>query len=373
MAPSAGETFIEVKPQDDNRMVVLDGSWTVENAGALERELERVKQEVADRPLVVSGEGIQDLDTSGAYLLKKFLGQNESSLRLSQSQRALLDFVPQSERRLTQKRKPQSFFATVAAIGRITSSSLIFLWGIFVFVGRISTCFLRNLAHPRHFRLPSVVRHIEETGLRALPIIGLLAILISMVITYQGAVQLRKFGAVIFTIDLTVIALLREMGVLITAIMVAGRSGSAFAAEIGAMKIRDEINALQTMGLDPIEVLVVPRLIALVIVLPLLTFLADVIGLAGGGVMSLSLLNISFPQYFSRVEDVATTTMFFVGMVKAPVFAFAIAVIGCYQGLNVSGSAESVGKLTTLSVVQAIFVVIMADGLFSVAFSKAGI
>jgi phospholipid/cholesterol/gamma-HCH transport system permease protein len=201
----------------------------------------------------------------------------------------------------------------------------------------------------------------------------LLAILISMVITYQGAVQLRKFGAVIFTIDLTVIALLREMGVLITAIMVAGRSGSAFAAEIGAMKIRDEINALQTMGLDPIEVLVVPRLIALVIVLPLLTFLADVIGLAGGGVMSLSLLNISFPQYFSRVEDVATTTMFFVGMVKAPVFAFAIAVIGCYQGLNVSGSAESVGKLTTLSVVQAIFVVIMADGLFSVAFSKAGI
>jgi phospholipid/cholesterol/gamma-HCH transport system permease protein len=260
-----------------------------------------------------------------------------------------------------------------AAIGRTTSNALTFSWGIFVFVGRISTCFFRNLAHPRHFRLPSVVRHIDETGLRALPIIGLLAILISMVITYQGAVQLRKFGAVIYTIDLTVISLLREMAVLITAIMVAGRSGSAFAAEIGAMKIRDEINALRTMGLNPIELLVVPRVIALIIVLPLLTFLADIIGLAGGGIMSLSLLNVSFTQYLSRVEDVATTTMFFVGMVKAPVFAFAIAVIGCYQGLNVSGSAESLGKLTTLSVVQSIFVVIMADGLFSVAFSKAGI
>jgi phospholipid/cholesterol/gamma-HCH transport system permease protein len=163
------------------------------------------------------------------------------------------------------------------------------------------------------------------------------------------------------------------MGVLVTAIMVAGRSGSAFAAEIGVMKLRDEVNALTTMGMDPIEVLVVPRVIALMLTLPLLTFLADLIGLIGGGLMSLSLLNVSFHQYFLRVQDVATPTMFFIGMIKAPVFAFVIAIIGCYQGLNVSGSAESIGKRTTLAVVQAIFIVIAADALFSVLFSKAGL
>ena len=206
-----------------------------------------------------------------------------------------------------------------------------------------------------------------------MPIVGLLAVLISMVISYQGAVQLKKFGADIYTIDLTVISLLREMGVLVTAIMVAGRSGSAFAAELGVMKLREEINALKTMGMDPIEVLVLPRVIALVIALPILTFLADVIGLAGGSVMSYSLIDVSLHQYVERVQTVATPTMFFVGLVKAPVFAFLIATIGCYQGLDVSGSAESVGKKTTLSVVQAIFLVVMADGLFSVIFSKMDI
>ena len=248
-----------------------------------------------------------------------------------------------------------------------------FLWAIFVFIGQISVCFAQNLARPRHFRLPSIVRHIEETGERALPIISLLAVLISMVITYQGAIQLKKFGADIYTVDLTVVSLLREMGVLITAIMVAGRSGSAFAAEIGVMKLREEVSALRTMGLNPIEVLVLPRVIALVITLPLLTFLADLIGLSGGGLMSLSLLNISFHQYMVRVQEVANWDMFFVGMIKAPVFAFVIAIVGCYQGLNVSGSAESIGKRTTLAVVQAIFIVIMADALFSVVFSKMGI
>jgi phospholipid/cholesterol/gamma-HCH transport system permease protein len=232
---------------------------------------------------------------------------------------------------------------------------------------------VRNFAHPRHFRLPSIIRHIDQTGFRALPIVGLLAVMISMVVAYQGAVQLKKFGADIYTVDLTVISLLREMGALITAIMVAGRSGSAFAAEIGVMKLREEVNALRTMGLDPIEVLVLPRVIALVVALPLLTFLADVIGLAGGGIMSLSLLNISFHQYLIRVESVATLSTFFVGMIKAPVFAFVIAVIGCYQGLNVSGSAESIGRKTTFSVVQAIFIVIMVDAIFSVIFSKVGI
>jgi phospholipid/cholesterol/gamma-HCH transport system permease protein len=167
--------------------------------------------------------------------------------------------------------------------------------------------------------------------------------------------------------------MLREMGVLVTAIMVAGRSGSAFAAEIGVMKIRDEVDAMRTIGLDPIETLVLPRIIALLITLPLLAFVADIIGLVGGALMSEFYLGIALPQYIDRVDMVATPVMFFIGMIKAPVFAFLIAIICTYQGLSVSGSAESVGKLTTLAVVQSIFMVIMADAAFSILFSKVGI
>jgi phospholipid/cholesterol/gamma-HCH transport system permease protein len=269
------------------------------------------------------------------------------------------------------ERKPSALVASFRFIGEKTVRTLISR-GTSLPSSDASRSASSNLLHPRHFRPASIVRQSGNRD-RALPIIGLLGVLMTMVITYQGAIQLRRFGADIYTIDLTVISLLREMAVLITAIMVAGRSGSAFAAEIGVMNLRDEVSALRTMGLDPIEVLVLPRVIALVITLPLLTFLADVIGLLGGGLMSLSLLNISLQQYFERVAYVATPTMFYIGMIKAPVFAFIIAVIGCYQGLNVSGSAESVGKKTTLAVVQAIFVVILADGLFSIAFSEADI
>jgi phospholipid/cholesterol/gamma-HCH transport system permease protein len=366
--------FMEIKRTQDKTRLVLEGEWTIQNAAPIEREIEEVTQKLGPQPVEVVGDRIDKLDTSGGLLLKKLVTKEKSAPHLTDTQRKVLEFLPDFTEYAPRKKKSlPAFVAFFVTVGKKTVAGLKFLWGIFVFIGRIAVCLFQNLSHPRRFRLPSIVRHIEETGLRALPIIGLLAVLISMVITYQGAVQLRKFGADIYTIDLSVISLLREMSVLVTAIMVAGRSGSAFAAELGVMKVREEVNALRTMGLNPIEVLVLPRVIALVITLPLLTFLADVIGLAGGGIMSLSLLNISFHQYFSRVQDVATLTSFSVGMIKAPVFAFVIAIIGCYQGLNVSGSAENIGRMTTLSVVQAIFVVIMADAIFSVIFSKAGI
>ncbi len=354
-------------------MLVLQGEWTVDHAGELERDVDEVAQELRDRPVEIVGDKIEKLDTSGAFLLKKLLRQQQVSPHLPDQQNSLLKFLPSFAEYRPPKKPGPSLYRAFCRIGQATFLVLQFSWEIFAFVGRVALSFFHNFLHPHRFRLPAIVRHIEETGIRALPIIGLLAILISMVITYQAAVQLRKFGATIYTIDLTVISLLREMSVLITAIMVAGRSGSAFAAEIGVMNLREEVHALRTMGMDPIEVLVVPRVIALVITLPILTFLADVIGLIGGGLMSLSLLDVSFTQYVARVQDVATFKMFFVGMLKAPVFALVIAVIGCYQGLNVTGSAESVGRRTTLSVVQAIFVVIMADALFSVVFSKAGV
>jgi phospholipid/cholesterol/gamma-HCH transport system permease protein len=369
----ADTKFLKVRREGDKTYLDLEGEWTLPNAKIIERTVGSITPTL-DQPYEIVGEHIEKLDTTGAFLLKKLGAQTGLPAGLTDKQRSILEFLPPyaeySPHQAAARSASLAFFDT---IGRNTFVALDFLWQVFAFIGRIAGCFFSNLSRPRRFRLPSIVRHVHETGLSALPIIGLLAVLITMVITYQGAVQLRRFGADVYTVDLTVISLLREMGVLVTAIMVAGRSGSAFAAEIGAMKLRDEVSALSTMGLSPIEVLVLPRVIALMITLPLLTFLADVIGLLGGALMSMSLLDMSFAQYFGRVQGAATPTIFFVGMIKAPVFAFAIAVIGCYQGLNVKGSAESIGRNTTLAVVQSIFVVMMADGLFSIVFSEAEI
>jgi phospholipid/cholesterol/gamma-HCH transport system permease protein len=196
---------------------------------------------------------------------------------------------------------------------------------------------------------------------------------ISIVIAYQGQVQLRPLGVRQYTINLVAISVLREMGVLLTAIMVAGRSGSNFAAEIGVMKVRQEVDALGSMGFNIFELLVLPRLIALVIVLPLLTLLADIMGLFGGAVISISLMDIALPEYLERARAAATWKDFLVGMIKAPVFAFVIALVGSMHGLKVSGSAESVGEETTASVVKSIFLILVLDGLFSIYFHKVGL
>ena len=200
-----------------------------------------------------------------------------------------------------------------------------------------------------------------------------MAIMISVVIGYQGVAQLRPYGGEDFTINLVAVSVLREMGVLITAIMVAGRSGSAFAAEIGVMKTREEIDALNVMGMEPMELLVVPRLIGLVITLPLLTFFSDIMGLLGGAMISSSLLHVSPLQYVDRVHHAVDGSDLFVGLFKAPIFGFLIAIIGCMHGLRVRGSAESVGRETTRAVVKAIFVVIVLDALFSILFEKLGL
>ena len=200
-----------------------------------------------------------------------------------------------------------------------------------------------------------------------------MAIMISVVIGYQGVAQLRPYGGEDFTVNLVAVSVLREMGVLITAIIVAGRSGSAFAAEIGVMRVREEIDALNVMGMEPMEMLVLPRLIGLVITLPLLTFYADMMGLFGGGVISLLQLDVTPVQYIDRVHQAVDGSDLFVGLFKAPIFAFFIAVIGCMHGLRVSGSAESVGRETTRAVVKGIFLVIVLDALFSILFEKLGL
>jgi phospholipid/cholesterol/gamma-HCH transport system permease protein len=213
----------------------------------------------------------------------------------------------------------------------------------------------------------------EQTGVDAMPIVGLLSFLIGIVFAYQGADQLRRFGAEIYTVNLLGIGMLRELGVLMAAIILAGRSGSAFTAQIGAMKVNEEVDAMQVLGLDPIEVLVLPRLFAMLITLPLLTVFSNVMGLFGGAIMSWVTLDLTFPGFLRQLHYFLPGWSFWVGILKAPFFAAIIALTGCYEGLRTERSAESVGQLTTLSVVESIFLVIVVDAAFSIAFSQLGI
>ncbi|HEX9207597.1 MAG TPA: ABC transporter permease [Steroidobacteraceae bacterium] len=220
----------------------------------------------------------------------------------------------------------------------------------------------------KRLRVPSVVRHAYETGYQAVPVVAVIAFLISVISAYIGAQQLRPYGAEIFTVDLVALGVLRELGVLLTAIMVAGRTGSAFAAEIGVMKLNDEVDALESMGVSPYEVLVLPRVLGLVIALPLLTIIADFMGLLGGGLLSRYLIDLPWPQFFTRLDEAIAPTTFWAGMVKAPVFGLIIALTGTFRGLQVRDSSRELGRLTTVAVVQSIFLVIFADALFAIFF-----
>jgi phospholipid/cholesterol/gamma-HCH transport system permease protein len=236
------------------------------------------------------------------------------------------------------------------------------------FFGEICAVLGRSFLSWRSLRVPALVRHVFETGVQAIPIVSLIAFLISVIVAYLGAQQLRKFGAEIFVVDLVTVGVLREMAVLLTAIIVAGRSGSAFAAEIGVMKLNEEVDALDAMGFRPVEVLVLPRVLGLVIALPLLTIVADAVGLAGGALLCKWLLDIPIAQYLARMQDSIAPTTFWVGVIKAPVFAFLIAFVGTLRGMQVRESSRELGRLTTVAVVQSIFLVILADALFAVVF-----
>lgn len=356
----------------------LRGAWTVFEADVIRAVLRKHRKDLqsmaATSPaLRVDLTDISELDTVGAWLIRHYVGADASHWTMSERQEKLLAFLPATPPRRPAAPKGHLIQQAVQTIGGRAAAIAGFLYGIIAFTGMTFCRLGANLLRPAQLRPAAITRHIFETGIAALPIIGLLAFLMSMVVSYQGAIQLQKFGADIFTIDLTVISMLREMAPLVTAIMVAGRSGSAFAAEIGVMRLRKETDALEAMGLDPVTLLVIPRLLALLLTLPLLTFFADMIGIGGGAIMSWSLLDIGFGQYIARVSEVATPMMYIVGMIKAPVFAFIISVICTYHGMNVTGSAESVGRVTTIAVVQSIFMVILADAAFSILFAELGI
>lgn len=356
----------------DGTRVALTGALGVHTLPELEASLKRRQSKGKSRALDLSG--LTELDTPGALFLCALHKDGVSLTGIRPEHQALLDLVGGLDLKpLPKPPHVPRWRQLVIELGKGADNAWRDTLDIVTFIGRAVSAIGRALVHWRALRLPSISRHIEETGIHALPIVGLMAVMIAVVIGYQSVAQLRPFGGEDFTINLVAVSVLREMGVLITAIMVAGRSGSAFAAEIGVMKTREEIDALQVMGIEPMEVLVVPRLIALIMALPLLTFFADVMGLLGGAAISKALLDISLLQYLDRVRHAADVHDLCVGLVKAPVFAFFIGIIGCMHGLRVRGSAESVGEETTRAVVKAIFLVIVLDALFSVLFEKLGI
>jgi len=361
-------------------VVAVGGPWTVDRAGRLDA-LARGLRLDGVRRVRLEVSGLTALDTAGAWVLRRTL--NELAARgaatelagVTAAWRPLFDIVEAADRQPHEalRETAHPVLAVLARIGRTVfeifeeSRMLINFFGLTVITLGAS------LLRPRRLRPVALINQIEQTGLNAVPIVCLLNFLIGIVIAYQGAVQLRKFGAEIFTIDGLAFGIPREIAVLITAIVVAGRSGSAFTAQIGTMQVNQEVDALRTVGLDPVEVLVLPRINALLITLPMLVFLADIAGLMGGALMSVIALDLSLAQFVRRLEDVISLTHFLVGIVKAPVFAYIIAIVGCFEGLRVSGSAESVGRMTTKSVVESIVLVILADALFSILFSALGI
>jgi phospholipid/cholesterol/gamma-HCH transport system permease protein len=373
---SAAATLVAT---EDPRSLILTagGEWLVATAADIDRKL-RALHFPEHRQVTIDIAGIRRIDTAGAWLLLRTEYDLSARGNAVEIRNVAPGFAPLFEQvRAGGRHAPishprpahHSLAGFVGRIGEITLGVFARAYSILGFVGLVSSTVLRLAVSPRRLRLTATVAQMEQTGVNALPIVGLLSFLVGVVIAYQGADQLRRFGAEIYTVDLLGIGILRELGVLMTAIIVAGRSGSAFTAQIGTMHVNEEIDALRTLGLDPVEVLVIPRLLALVLTLPMLTLYANLMGLLGGCMMAWAVLGITIPQFVRELQSAVTVPIFWLGVTKAPVFALIIASIGCYEGLRVSRSAESVGRLTTLSVVESIFLVIVTDAIFSVVFS----
>ena len=368
--------WIELAPGRDGAQLRAGGAWIVDHAAQLHELTAALATTSAggNRPLSLDLSEVTLLDSAGAWLLARASGQGSEGavpwVNLAPEFQPLAERVLAAGPKVTPEQpKPRSFVDWVADLGAGAEEVFNESLDLVAFFGEFVLALGRVILRPRRFRWKPLLVHIEQTGINALPIVGLISFLVGVVLAYQGADQLRRFGAQIFTVNMVGVSVLREMGILLTAIVVAGRSGSAFTAQIGTMQVSEEVDALRTMGLDPMEVLAIPRVAALVISLPLLTFFADLMGLLGGGLMCVLLVDISFGQYLGLLNNAINATQFWVGMVKAPVFAILIALVGCFEGLRVSGSAESVGKMTTRAVVEGIFLVIIFDALFSVLFS----
>ena len=362
----------EVERSDGGGVLIASGDWVVSNLAGLDDALRALAGEKLSN-LSIDLDQVRRLDTAGAFVLSRTArdchsGEPKMSFRnTTPSQDVLLDAVIKSADVCEiAPPAPRSMLEALERIGSSVHHSLGQAKAILGLCGEVVAALGRIIKSPSRLRVTSLVYHMEQSGFDAVPIVSLLTFLIGAVVAFLGSSILRQFGAEVLTVELIAYSVLRELGVLLTAIIVAGRSGSAFTAQIGSMKMNEEIDAMRVLGLDPIEVLVVPRVLAFFIMVPLLVFVADIMGLVGGMLISMVTLDISPSMFFVRINELVPINNFWSGLIKAPFFAFVIALIGCHEGLSVEGSAESVGQRTTQSVVQSIFMVIVIDALFAI-------
>jgi phospholipid/cholesterol/gamma-HCH transport system permease protein len=368
-----------LKGTEGRQQVFASGCWTAAHAASLEQKIKAFEsQPPGSGRLEIDVAGIGELDTFGAWLLERLTrdfikhGFDAQLVEVPSRFRGLLDEIHSCGRDKPTPVVQNPILAKLEDLGRATEEFGQDLVRLVDLLGALGSATARILVRPRTFRFASAVHHLDRVGWQAIPIIFLITLLIGGIIAQQGIFHFRKFGAGDYVVDLVGILVLRELGILIVAIMVAGRSGSSYTAELGSMKMREEIDALRTMGLDPVEVLMLPRIVALICALPILTFIGSMSALYGGGLVSWLYGGMSPTIYIARLKEVVTVTHFEVGMIKAPFMALAIGLIACSEGLQVRGSAESLGLKTTASVVKSIFLVIVLDGFFAIFFASIG-
>jgi phospholipid/cholesterol/gamma-HCH transport system permease protein len=371
------EPTIRYTTRGGQSVVEVGGAWTVFSLRGFRQKAAKASRAAgADRSAhLVDASSVQRLDTAGALEILQLAGDGPHA-KVTAADKAhadLFEVVQKNMCAAAPEHHVNWFAHWLEEVGRNVVEIYHQLVNLCAFFGEILVVFLEACLRPRRFRMSAVVRQMYEVWVRALVIVGVLTFLIGVVIAYQGVQQLRQFGAETFTVEAVGIGMFRELGVLLTAIIVAGRSGSAFTAQIGTMQVNQEVDAMRTIGLNPVEWLVMPRIMALVISMPLLTFWGDMTGVLGGAVACTVYLDFTFVQFYERMRDTVGPWHFYIGMIKAPVFGAVIAIIGCFEGLQVHGSAESVGQLTTKSVVEAIFSVIVLDAIFSIIFLLANV
>ena len=362
--------FFEEKGTDNSALLRFTGIWSIAHIGSLDKRLQTLSGSFAQIDL----SGVEHIDTVGAWLVYRTARDHDAKITGATSEaERLIDRVHSGDS--DAPTMPESITPVariLQEIGEAVVEAITTMAMFLGFVGQVVVAMISVLFHPSRIRLNAIVQRFEMVGVRALGIVGLMSFLIGVVIAQQGAVQLKQFGAEVFTINLIGRLTFRELGVLMTAIMIAGRSGSAFAAQLGTMKITEEIDAMRTIGISPIEALVLPRTLATILMMPLLTFYACIIGVIGGGLLCWVVLEIPPATYIQRIREVTPMTDFYIAMIKAPIFGAIIAMTGCFQGMQVKNNAEEVGLKTTAAVVQAIFLVIVLDAFFAVFFSGIG-
>lgn len=374
---SQAETALVVKEDPALLEIYFHGDMLIGRASEIEVQLEEFKEKKHSSSMaIVDLTKVTSADTVGAWLIyrtvkdiKKYVAKVHVRGAIPDVESLLLQIEENDKPFVKPPPRLNAFLTQLEDVGLATVRIGTELARFLSFIGLVTSRLLGAFKDPKRIRITPLVYQMEHVGLKALSIIGLMSFLIGAVIVNQGAIQLRQFGAEVFVVDMLAITQLRELGVLLTAIMIAGRSGSAFTAQIGSMRANEEIEAIETIGMHPVDILVLPRLLALVLVLPVLVFYADLMGLLGGALTAWVTLDISPGAFIERFQEAVVVSTFMVGLIKAPFFAAVIALSGCFEGLSVSGSAESVGRHTTRSVVQSIFLVIVLDAFFAMFFT----